>query len=134
ATWCIVRAADAESTEMEGARLAAGFYGWLAEFEHPEELVTAAARTKEAGYTKVEAYSPMPIHGLDEALRLGRPWMSQIVLGGAMCGLVLGFGLLYYITVIVYPHNSGGRPIFSWPSYIPVMFETTVLLGAIIGV
>lgn len=119
---------------MEGVRTEPAFYGWMAEFEDAEALVAAAEAASQAGYTQVEAYSPMPVHGLSEALRLKRTWMPQIVLAGGLTGLLGGFGLLYWITVLTYPLNVGGRPYFSWPAYIPIMFETTVLLGAISGV
>src|SRR5512143_1409163 len=119
---------------MEGVRTQPAFYGWMAEFEDAQDLVAAAEEASEAGYTKVEAYTPMPVHGLSEALRLKGTWMPQIVLAGGLTGLLGGFGLLYWITVITYPLNVGGRPYFRWPAYIPIMFETTVLLGAISGV
>lgn len=119
---------------MDGMRLVPEFHGWMAEFAEPEELVAAAESARLQGYTRVEAYSPMPVHGLAEALGVKRSWMPQIVLGGGIAGLLGGFSLLYYITVISYPHNVGGRPLFSWPSYIPIMFETTVLLAALSGV
>ncbi len=119
---------------MAEAVLVPKLYGWMAEFDRPEDLVTAAARAREEGYTLVEAYSPMPVHGLSEALGLDKTWMPQIVLAGGLIGLAAGFAFLVYITVLHYPLNVGGRPYFSWPSYIPIMFETTVLAASICGV
>ncbi len=119
---------------MEGSRLETRTWGWMAEFDQPEDLLSAAERVREEGYRNVDAYAPMPVHGLPEALGLGRTWIPQIVLAAGLLGAIGGFVFLYYITVIHYPHNVGGRPFFSWPSYIPIMFETTVLLAAICGV
>lgn len=119
---------------MERERAAPEFYGWMAEFNRPEDLVAAAEQVSREGYTKVEAYAPFPVHGLPEALRLGHTWMPQIVLAGGTLGLLGGFALLVYITVLHYPLNVGGRPHYSWPAYIPILFETTVLSASLLGV
>jgi hypothetical protein len=119
---------------MEYQHVVPEFYGWMAEFTRPEELVAAAQRVSEEGYTNVEAYVPFPVHGLPEALRLGHTWMPQIVFAGGALGLLGGYALLVYITVLHYPLNIGGRPWYSWQAYIPILFETTVLSASIIGV
>jgi len=111
-----------------------GVYGMMAQFEDPEQLLEAANRAYSAGYRNMDAYTPMPIDGLAEAVGFRRNWVSLIVLVGGLCGCVGGFGLLWWISVIAYPHNVGGRPFGSWPMYIPITFETTVLLAALSSV
>jgi hypothetical protein len=111
-----------------------GLYGMMAEFEQPEQLLSAANRAYAAGYRKMEAYSPMPIDGLAEAVGFKRNWVSLVVLVGGLSGCVGGFGLLWWIACIAYPHNVGGRPFDSWPAFIPITFECTVLLAALSSV
>ena len=111
-----------------------GVYGVMAEFEDPEQLVEAAKRTYAAGYRKMDAYSPMPIDGLAEAIGFTRNWVSTVVLMGGLTGCIGGFMLLYWIATIAYPHNIGGRPFNSWPMWIPITFECTVLLAALSAV
>src|SRR5579871_4402506 len=111
-----------------------GLYGLMAEFEEPEQLLEAAERTYRAGYRKIDAYSPMPIEGLAEAIGFHRNMVSPLVLGGGLTGCAGGFMLLYWITTVAYPHNIGGRPFNSWPAYIPITFECTVLLAALTAV
>jgi hypothetical protein len=111
-----------------------GVYGMMAEFDDPDTLLDAANRAYAAGYRQMDAYSPMPIEGLAEAVGFGRNWVSPIVLVGGLTGCIGGFGLLWWISVIAYPHNIGGRPFNSWPAYIPVTFECTVLLAALSAV
>ncbi|MGO9096474.1 MAG: DUF3341 domain-containing protein [Bryobacteraceae bacterium] len=105
-------------------------YGLLAEFEEPETLLEAARRAYEAGYRKLDAYSPFPLEGLAESIGARRTRVSLIVLMGGILGCLTGFGLQYWISVIDYPLNVGGRPYNSWPSFIPVTFELTVLFAA----
>jgi len=111
-----------------------GLYGLMAQFETPEQVVTAAQRAYDAGYRKMDAYSPMPVEGLAEAIGFKRNYVSLVVLIGGLCGCVGGFGLLWWIAVIAYPHNVGGRPFDSWPMFIPITFECTVLLAALSSV
>jgi hypothetical protein len=111
-----------------------GLYGLMAEFEQPEQLLVAAQRAYDAGYRKMDAYSPMPVEGLAEAIGFKRNWVSLVVLIGGLSGCVGGFGLLWWIAVIAYPHNVGGRPFDSWPAFIPITFECTVLLAALSSV
>ncbi len=105
-------------------------YGLLAEFEHAEELVEAADRARRAGYT-VEAYTPQPVEGLSDALRLRPSLMPKIVLIGAIVGALTGIGLQEYVNVYDYPLNIGGRPLNSWPAFIPITFELAVLFGSL---
>jgi Protein of unknown function (DUF3341) len=109
-------------------------FGILAEFDTADELVAAAARVYQEGYRDVEAYSPMPVEGLAEAIGFRRTSMPLIVLLGGIVGFVAGYALQYFATVIWYPLNIGGRPYHSWPAYIPVVFEMTVLVAALSAV
>jgi hypothetical protein len=112
------------------------FYGVIAEFENPTDVVAAARRAHDEGYRRMDAYSPYPIEALSEAVGHGRNWLPLIVLVGGIVGLVGGYGLQYYLSVINYPLNVGGKPLHSWPAFIPITFETTVLgaaLAAIFG-
>jgi hypothetical protein len=109
-------------------------YGLLAEFHDPSSLVAAAKHVTEAGYRRVDAFTPFPVHGLDDALRFRDRRLPLLVLGGGITGAVAGFGLQVWINLIEYPLNIGGKPHFSWPMFIPVTFETTVLFAAFAAV
>ncbi len=110
-------------------------YGLMVEFTEPEAVVRAAHRAFEAGYRKMDAYSPYPIEELAEALgRHKRGRLPFLVLIGGITGLCAGLGLEYYASVISYPLNIGGRPFASWPAFIPPAFETTVLFAALFAV
>jgi hypothetical protein len=111
-----------------------GLHGIMARFEQPEQLIEAAKRAYSAGYRKMDAYSPMPVEGLAEAIGFTRHWVSAVVLGGGLAGCIGGFGLLWWIAVIAYPHNIGGRPFVSWPMFIPITFECTILLASLSAV
>lgn len=108
-----------------------GLYGVMARFETPEQLLEAAHETYRAGYRKMDAYSPMPIEGLAEAIGFKRHFVSLVVLMGGLFGCVGGFTLLWWIATIAYPHNVGGRPFVSWPMFIPITFECTILLAGL---
>ncbi|WP_206028643.1 DUF3341 domain-containing protein [Thalassoroseus pseudoceratinae] len=111
-------------------------YGLMAEFNEPEDLIAATRKAREHGYRWFESYSPFPVHGLSEAMGFRHTKLPLIVLTAGLLGGLGGFGLQYYLTVIEYPLNVGGRPLFSWPSFIPITFELTVLsaaFGAVLG-
>jgi hypothetical protein len=110
-----------------------GCYGLLADFETPHSLVEATQRAREEGYTRFEAYSPFPIDELSKPeKRLGTEMPAIVFLGGVL-GALGGFLMQYYLSVIDYPLNVGGRPLNSWPSFIPVTFELTVLTAGLFG-
>jgi hypothetical protein len=109
-------------------------YGLMAEFSSAEKLVEAARRAREAGYAHVEAYSPFPIEGIAEAVGFEGSRVPLATLIGGIVGGAGGFFLQWYAAVIDYPINIGGRPTNSWPAFIPVTFEMTVLFAALTAV
>jgi hypothetical protein len=107
-----------------------GLYGVIAEFPSAENLVQAARRAKEQGFTYVEAYTPFPVPELDSII-VHRNWLPLIVLLAGATGTLTGYVLQTYIAVFDYPINVGGRPLHSWPSFVVIMFELTVLFAAL---
>ncbi len=106
-------------------------YGLLAEFSQPEHLLAAAEAAHDAGFRRMDAYTPFPVHGLSEAIGLRKTRLPLIVLAGGILGACVGFGMQYWYEVIHYPMNVGGRPHNSWPSFIVITFETTILFAAL---
>ena len=106
-------------------------HGLMAEFDNPTALVDATTRARLAGYRAMDAYSPIPIEELNDALGLKRTRLPRLVLLGGILGGLGGFSLEYWASTIAYPMNIGGRPFNSWPHFVPVMFETTVLGAAL---
>lgn len=109
-------------------------YGILAEFDTPTELVDAVRKTTVAGYTETDAFSPFPIHEMDEALGITRSVLPYLVFAGGIAGLLSGIGLEYFTAVIDYPIIVGGRPFFSLPSFVPPAFELTILFASFTAV
>jgi hypothetical protein len=113
-----------------------GIYGVMAEFDNPSALVSAARAARAKGYRKLDAYSPFPIEELTDALHLHKNKLPLIVLAGGVIGGLTGFFLQYWIAVIYFPINIAGRPLNSWPSFIIITFELTILfasLSAVLG-
>ena len=106
-------------------------YGLMAEFASGEALLAAAERAHADGYVRIEAYSPFPVEGLAEAVGFRRSRVPLAVLVGGICGGLGGYFLQWYSAVVHYPENIGGRPLHSWPEFIPVTFELTVLGAAL---
>lgn len=110
--------------------MADNIYGIMAEFDTATELVDAAREVRDAGFTKTDAFSPFPLHEIDEALGIKRSILPYLIFAGGLTGLLSGLGLVYFVHVIDYPIIVGGRPHFSLPAFIPPMYELTILLSA----
>jgi Protein of unknown function (DUF3341) len=106
----------------------------LAEFDAPDALLAATECTVKKGYRKIEAYTPFPVEGLDGILGFHKSRVPLIVLVGGVIGCVGGFFMEWFSAVVHYPINVGGRPLNSWPAFIPVMFELTILCAALAAV
>ena len=109
-------------------------YGLMAEFSTPEQLLEAAHHTHDAGYRRIDAFAPFPIEGLAHAVGFQRTRLPLVVLIGGIIGGCTGFSLQYYAAAVSYPINVGGRPYNSWPMFIPVTFELTILFAALAAV
>lgn len=108
-------------------------FGVLAEFKDSDHLLKAIHGCKDAGYRRMEAYTPLPVHEVWEALG-HKSHLPKLVLAGGITGAVVGFGMQYYASVVHYPLNVGGRPFNSWPSFIIITFEMTILFAALTAV
>jgi hypothetical protein len=118
------------SSEESGGRL----YGLMAEFEAPTALIAATEKAREAGYRKLDAYAPYPIEELVHALGHHHSKLPTMVLGGGLVGCLAGLGLQVWVNAFVYPLNIGGKPVLSWPAFVPVTFETTILFASLTAV
>ena len=110
--------------------VAPALFGLLAEFGTPTDLVAAANRTREAGYTVIDGYSPFPIHEMTHALGIRRTRLPIAVLIGGLTGAASALLMMWFSTTVHYPVNVGGRPLASWPMFIPITFELTILFAA----
>jgi hypothetical protein len=113
--------------------MSAGLYGLVASFEAPEALLAAVRAMRAAGYRRLEAFTPFAVDGLDEALELPPDAMPLVMLVGGLVGGLAAFGGQTWTAVGYWPMNVGGRPNFSWPAFIPITFELTVLGAALAG-
>src|ERR1700684_1701031 len=109
-------------------------YGLMAEFASPEEVLAAAHRTHDAGYRRIDAVSPIPVEGLAGAVGFGWAILPTLVFFGGLGGGLTGFGMCWYANVISFPLNIGGKPFNSWPMWIPITFELTILGAALTAV
>ena len=109
-------------------------YGLMAEFDDPTALVSAARRTQEAGYRAYDSFSPFPIHELFDAMQCEDRRVPLFVLLGGIVGGLAGFGLQAWVSAVAYPIDVAGRPYISWPMFIPVTFELTILFASITAV
>jgi hypothetical protein len=106
-------------------------YGLMAEFEDPTSLVAATHGAYREGYRVMDAYSPYPIEELHEALGSPATRLPLVVLVGGLVGCIGGYALQYWVSAMAYPLNIGGKPLHSWPAFIPVTFECTILVAAL---
>ena len=106
-------------------------HGLMAEFESSDDLLEAAKQARDKGYRRMDAYSPVPVHGLGEVLGFRCDKLPIVVFIAGVIGACLGYGLCYFVSVIDYPLNVGGRPFHSGPSFIPVTFELTILCATL---
>lgn len=111
-----------------------GIYGMVAEFDNPDAIVAAAEKAHAAGYRSMDAYTPVPIHGLDEALGFKPSRLPWLIFVGGLLGAAGMFGFQAWVNMVDYPLNIGGRPYFSWPAFIPATFEGMVLLASFCAV
>lgn len=109
-------------------------YGLMAEFDSPKALLEGVREVYARGYRKIDAFSPFPIEGLAEEMGFTHDRLPLLVLLGGIFGLVGGYGLAYWTSVVAYPINVGGRPFHSWPAFLPITFETTILFAALTAV
>lgn len=105
-------------------------YGLVAEYDTPEAVLEAAHAARKAGFSKMDAYTPHPVEGLDDALGMKPTQLGFVVLGMGLLGAVAGYFMQWYSATTFYPLNIGGRPLHDWPTYVVITFEITVLLSA----
>jgi hypothetical protein len=119
---------------MHNAPAEPEIFGVMASFPSGDALLAAAEKAREAGYEKMDGYSPFPIEGLTEAIGAPHTRLSLLVLLGALTGGIGGFLMQAWMEAIDYPKNVGGRPLISWPAFIPATFEMTILIGSFTAV
>ena len=116
-----------QHTEASGNVL----HGVMAEYDSSQALVDAARKTVAEGFSKVEAYSPVPIEELNDIIHRKRTMLPRLVLAGGLTGMATGFALQYWASVIEYPMNVGGRPLASWTTFIVPSYELTILFASL---
>ena len=112
------------------AAATAGSFGLIAEYDTPEQVLVAAEAARKAGYTRMDAYTPHPVEGMDDALGLPPTNLGFVVLAMGLFGAAAGYFLQWYSAAVFYPLNIGGRPLHDWPTYVVITFEVSVLLTA----
>jgi hypothetical protein len=126
--------ADGGSSDVPAGRGADLTFGLMAEFATADELLAAARAARDAGYTRLEAYAPFHVEGLAEAVGFRRTKVPLVTFVGGVIGCIGGYFMQWYAAVLDYPINVGGRPLHSWPMFIPVTFELTILCAAFAAV
>jgi Protein of unknown function (DUF3341) len=124
----------AKTAATPAMRPSPGIYGMVAEFDTPEAILEAAEKAHAAGYRVMDAYTPTPIHGLDEALGHKPTRLPWLIFAGGLTGASGMFLYMTWVNTVDYPLNIGGRPYFSWPAFIPITFEGMVLLASFCAV
>jgi hypothetical protein len=127
---------SAAATSDRASGTSSGTWGVLAEFDSPAALLRAAERVRDAGFTSWDTHSPFPVHGLERAMGLKRSMVPLGVLVLGLGGAATGMGLQFWVSKYAYPLIVSGKPLFSWPAFVPIMFECGVLggaLGAVLG-
>ncbi len=122
---------DATTTAGAGAASGRELYGLAAEYATPQEVLSAAEAARQSGFRAMDAYTPFAVEGLDQALGQPPSRLGFLVLAAGILGIALGYGMQYFASVEYYPLNVGGRPLNSWPNFITITFEVTVLLAAL---
>jgi len=97
-------------------------------------VISAAAKTREAGFVKFDAITPYPVHGMEEACGIKRSWIPYVTFIAGATGLLFGLWLTWWTSAVNWPINVGGKPMFSWPAFVPIMFELTILFAALCSV
>lgn len=108
--------------------------GFVASFKSPGDLLKAAEKTKQANVKLFDCFTPCPIHGLDHAMGLHRSWIPVLTFVGGIMALILGLAYITFIDVLNWPIVYGGKPFFSWPAYVPILFELTIYFAAVFTV
>ena len=119
---------------MSSPQTAPATHGLMAEFASAQQLVDAAHAARHEGYKSMDAYSPFPIEALDDAIGIPHTKLPTLVFCGAITGAFAGFALETWVSLFAYPLNVGGKPLFSWPSFVPVAYECTILAAALTAV
>ncbi|MDH5717978.1 MAG: DUF3341 domain-containing protein [Spirochaetia bacterium] len=104
--------------------------GWIVDVDSAGDMLKGAENVKKAGVKRFDTFSPFPVHGLEKVLGIKRSWLTLITLIAGITGASFGLSAIYYIDVIDYPVIFGGKPYFSWPAYVPILFELTILFAA----
>jgi len=106
-------------------------YGLMAEFDSAQSLVDAARQTTAAGFSKFEGYTPVPVEELNDIIHRKRTILPKLVLAGGLTGMLTGFALQFWASVLEYPMNVGGRPFASWPAFVVPSYELTILFASL---
>jgi len=107
--------------------------GFIGFFNDPDVLVNAAGEARSSGLKKLDAYSPYPIHGIEEVMGIKRSWIPKAALTALITGATLGFLLQYWTHSVDWPINVGGKPMFAWPAYVVIIFESAVLCAGLVN-